>query len=61
MGVSIVPGGEEDLAQLRVKLHKEGKLVLFNPSPFGPFQCPKCWSKLEDKPSFEKVRGKWKV
>ncbi|MHA1799741.1 MAG: hypothetical protein ACTSVY_14935 [Candidatus Helarchaeota archaeon] len=39
---------ENGLDKLREQMEKEGKLILFNPPPFGPYKCPICRSKLED-------------
>jgi len=40
---------DNDLENLRKKITEDGKLILFNPPPFGPFQCPDCHSQLIEK------------
>ena len=47
-GVSYSEGVDEALNQLRNQIEKEGKLILFNPPPFGKFQCPRCFSELSE-------------
>ncbi len=47
-GVSIGTALDDQLVKMRKKLEKEGKLILFNPPPFGPYSCPKCFNKLEE-------------
>lgn len=48
--IGIPPGTATDakLASIRRDLEQEGKLVLFNPPPFGPHSCPICGSQLDD-------------
>ncbi len=48
-GVSYKEGIDEELDQFRNKIEEEGKLILFNPPPFGPYNCPLCGTKLEEK------------
>ena len=38
----------EDSSTSQQELEKEGKVILFNPPPFGPYSCPKCFNKLEE-------------
>ena len=48
--IGIPPGAASDaeVASIRRNLEQEGKLVLFNPPPFGPHACPVCGSQLDD-------------
>jgi len=46
-GVSYKAGIDEDLDQLRKKIEREGKIILFNPPPIGEYNCPNCESKLD--------------
>lgn len=47
-GVSYSEGIEESLGQLRNGIQKEGRLILFNPPPFGKCKCPDCGNNLEE-------------
>ena len=38
-----------ELDGLQDQAEKEGKLVLFNPPPIRPYNCPQCGAELEDK------------
>lgn len=40
---------EKNLNNICKKLEKDGKLILFNPPPFGPYYCPRCSQKLKEK------------
>ncbi|MHA1230939.1 MAG: hypothetical protein ACTSPQ_09865 [Candidatus Helarchaeota archaeon] len=48
-GVSYSEGIDSYLDEFREKMEKDGKLVLFNTPPFGPYFCPICGTKLEKK------------
>jgi len=48
-GVNFGAVSNNDLDDLRKKIIEEGKLILFNPPPFEPFQCPDCFSQLIEK------------
>jgi hypothetical protein len=49
-GISHYPGAQEHTERVREELERDGKLVLFNPPPFGPYQCPACRAvELEEK------------
>ena len=47
-GVSHSSGIDDDLDILRKKIEGEGKLLIFNPPPIDPYNCPKCFRVLED-------------
>ena len=47
-GVSHTEGIDKKFDEMRQKLEAEGKLILFNPPPFGSYNCPICWTKLEE-------------
>ncbi|MBN1485385.1 MAG: hypothetical protein JXA37_11755 [Chloroflexia bacterium] len=38
----------EQVESIRRSIEEEGKLVLFNPPPFGPYHCPDCQAQLEN-------------
>ncbi len=42
-------GADSELDNLRDRVEQEGKLILFNPPPLGHYNCPHCWSELEEK------------
>ena len=45
-----VPGAEEAVEGIRKQMKKEGKLIIFNPPPRGPYTCPNfCGTKLVEK------------
>ena len=48
-GVNIGAVSDNDLDDLRKKIIEDGKIILFNPPPFGPYQCPDCFSQLIEK------------
>ena len=48
-GVSYSEGIGNNLNEIREKLEKEGKIILFNPPPLGLYKCPICFSKLEER------------
>ena len=48
-GVSHAPGIEGELEQLRKNAEAEGKIILFNPPPFGQYSCPDCGTELIQK------------
>ena len=37
---------EKDIAQMRLAAAKQGKLILFNPPPGGPYRCSSCRKEL---------------
>jgi len=39
---------EDELGGLRREAEQAGQLILFNPAPFGPRNCPACHSQLTD-------------
>ena len=47
-GITYTEGREDNLEELREKIHKDEKLILFNPQPFGTYNCPDCGNSLED-------------
>ena len=47
--VSLSEGTDDKLDETREKLEEEGKIILFNPPPLGPYKCPICFSKLEER------------
>lgn len=47
MGVSLGATTSEDVESIRRDVEREGKLVLFNPPPVGPYPCPNCGQELE--------------
>lgn len=47
-GVSHAPGVEGELEQLRNQVEAEGKIILFNPPPFGQYNCPDCGTELTE-------------
>ena len=40
---------EENLEKMTKKIEEEGKIILYNPPPFGPYSCPMCLKELEEK------------
>jgi len=46
-GVSYSDGIDNKLEQLLKVNEDEGKLILFNPPPFGPYECSICRTRLE--------------
>ncbi len=48
-GVNIGAVSDNDLDDLRKKIIEDGKIILFNLPPFGPYQCPDCFSQLIEK------------
>ena len=48
-GVSYSEGMDDNLDKMREKFEEEGKIILFNPPPLGPYNCPICFSKLEER------------
>ena len=48
-GVSHAPGIEEELEKLRNQAEQNGKLIIFNPPPFGHYNCPDCGTELTEK------------
>ncbi len=47
-GVSFGAVPDEALGKFASKMEQEGKIVLFNPPPFGKYHCPRCSSLLQD-------------
>ncbi len=47
--VSFNEGIDDKLDETREKLEEEGKIILFNPLPIGPYKCPVCFSELEER------------
>jgi len=47
-GVSRGAASDDDLRKIREGAEKDGRLVLFNPPPFGPYRCPRCRGELEE-------------
>ncbi|MHA1733515.1 MAG: hypothetical protein ACTSU5_16325 [Promethearchaeota archaeon] len=47
---AVSPGAvaESELSGMATQLEAEGKIVLWNPPPFGPHNCPACGSQLEE-------------
>lgn len=45
-GVSSFPGADRIAEDARVAAEAEGKLILFNPPPIGPYRCPRCLGEL---------------
>ena len=41
-GVSYSEGINNNLNKMREKFEEEGKIILFNPSPFGSYNCSIC-------------------
>ena len=39
----------EGLDEMASQMEKEGKIVLFNPPPFPPYNCPNCGTELIEK------------
>ena len=48
-GVSHGAMSDDQLEKTRKHIEADGKIVLFNPPPFGPHNCPDCFNKLEEK------------
>jgi hypothetical protein len=48
-GVSMGTMEGDGLEEIRRTIEAENKLILFNPPPFGPYQCPKCFNQLVEK------------
>ncbi len=48
-GVSLGAATNDDLTSFTEAMVHDGKLILFNPPPFGPYYCPACGTKLETK------------
>ncbi|MHA1130820.1 MAG: hypothetical protein ACTSQI_11005 [Candidatus Helarchaeota archaeon] len=40
---------DNGLDELRAQIEAEGKLVIFNPPPIGPYNCPICGAQLSEK------------
>ncbi len=48
-GVPFSPGIEEEMEKMRKEAESEGKLIMFNPPPVDPYNCPFCGTELIDK------------
>ncbi len=48
-GISYSEGADNQLKDMQKQLEKEGKIILFNPPPFGPYNCPNCFKILIEK------------
>jgi hypothetical protein len=48
-GVSYSEGIEDNLNELRDSIEQQGKIILFNPPPIGPYSCPNCFNGLEER------------
>ena len=48
-GMSYSEGIDNKLDEMREKFEQEGKIILFNPPPFSPYNCPNCFSELEER------------
>jgi hypothetical protein len=46
--IGVGPGAApaDEMENVRRSIEKEGKLVLFNPPPFGPRFCPECHAQI---------------
>jgi len=42
-------GNPKNLDNFRDQMKKEGNLILLNPPPVPPYNCPKCRTELEEK------------
>ena len=40
---------DDELSRMQKEIEKDGKIPLFNPSPFGPYSCPICATELVEK------------
>ncbi|HUY00548.1 MAG TPA: hypothetical protein VMV49_13390 [Candidatus Deferrimicrobium sp.] len=47
--VNYSEGANKELEKLQNEMKAEGKLILFNPAPFGGYHCPQCSTLLEEK------------
>ncbi len=47
-GVSLGAVPDDALGKFASKMEQQGKIVLFNPPPFGRYLCPICSSELLD-------------
>ena len=47
VGVSHSAASADDVESMRRSIEKDGKIVLFNPPPVGPFFCPECGTELD--------------
>lgn len=50
MGVNPGAASMDEVESIRSEIEAEGKLVLFNPPPFGPYHCPTCGRELGPPP-----------
>ena len=48
-GISHSVGSDDQLDQMRTQIENEGKLILFNPPPFGSYNCPDCGNILGEE------------
>ena len=47
LGIGQGAATADEVDALRRSVEAEGKLVLFNPRPVGPYRCPECHAALE--------------
>lgn len=48
VGISLGAATEEEIREFNRGVEAEGRLILFNPPPFGPHLCPECGASLRD-------------
>lgn len=48
-GISHFPGADKAASEMARKMEEEGKLIIFNPPPFGKHNCPRCSTVLTEK------------
>jgi hypothetical protein len=53
MGIPPGAASIDDIESIAREIEAEGKLVLFNPPPFGPHLCPMCSQTLDPSPPAE--------
>ncbi|MHA1371631.1 MAG: hypothetical protein ACTSWN_10775 [Promethearchaeota archaeon] len=47
MGISPGTATDDEISEYVKQFEAEGKILLINPPPSGPYRCPKCGSELE--------------
>ena len=48
-GVSLGAMKENELEKIKRSIEAENKIILFNPPPIGPYQCPVCFNELIER------------
>jgi hypothetical protein len=51
MGIPVNAVSDRELERMRKKIESEGRIILFNPPPVGPYRCPVCHTELKEKNS----------